>query len=314
MFSIIMPVYNGGKFIDEAIKSVFSQSFSDWELIIMDDGSKDNTQAVLEKYSQNEKIHIYTQKNQGVSVARNNAISKANGDYIVFLDADDIWFENHLAVMNELIGKYPDAGLYGTFTKCELVNGETIEECDFFKTHDETVYLEDFFLEYHKDKSAKMFTVITTCLSKEAVKKAGGFPVGCAIGEDLELSLRVAAYYPVVLTKRITAVYKKTNSTATKDISFDPDWRFFDTVRELYSDKEIPESKKENLKKVMQWFIMRRCRHYIIKGQKNKAWKSFFYIGKEKNLKKDKLINLVLLFLPVFVVRKIFKARWSGKA
>ena len=53
MFSIIMPVYNGGKFIDEAIKSVFLQSFSDWELIIMDDGSKDNTQEVLEKYSQN---------------------------------------------------------------------------------------------------------------------------------------------------------------------------------------------------------------------------------------------------------------------
>ena len=103
MFSVIIPVYNGEKFVEKAIESVFARSFSDRELIIVNDG---------------------------------------------------------------------------TFNAVEFVNGEKIEKCSFFEGREETVYLPDFFLEYHKDKSAKMFTVITTCFSAEAIKKWGGFPVG----------------------------------------------------------------------------------------------------------------------------------------
>lgn len=314
MFSVIIPVYNGEKFIDTAIHSVLAQTFSDWELIIVNDGSSDNTLQVLEKYAPCDKISVINQENQGVSAARNNGIANAKGSHIVFLDADDVWYPNHLAVMHRLITKYPTAGLYGTFTKAELVNGDEITECEFFKNRDTDVFLEDFFAEYHKDKSAKMFTVITTCISKVALTKTGGFPVGCKIGEDLELSLRVAAYFPVVLSKTVTAVYKKENSSATKDRSFDADWGFFDTVEELYQDNEIPEDKKENIKKVMQWFSMRRCRHYIIEHKKKEAWKVFLTSQKSACSKTDWIINLGLLILPSELVRRIFALRWRGKA
>ena len=314
MFSVIIPVYNGEKFIDNAISSVMSQTYSDYELIIVNDGSKDNTATVLEKYESNPKITVISQENGGVSKARNNGISHAKGSHIVFLDADDEWENYHLETMSKLIDKYPSAGLYGTFTRTELVNGDVISECNFFKDKEEAVFLDAFFEEYHKDKSAKMFTVITTCISAEAIKKAGGFPEGCAIGEDLELSLRVAAYYPVVLSRIITATYKKENSVATKDKSFDPDWKFFDTVEELYEDSSIPASKKENIRKVMGWFTMRRCRHYIIDGQKRKAYKAFLDIPKGSVSLKDKMINLVLLILPVELVRKIFATRWRRQA
>ena len=314
MFSVIIPVYNGEKFIDNAIGSVISQTYSDFEVIIINDGSKDNTAAVLDKYACNPKITVINQENGGVSKARNNGISHASGSHIVFLDADDVWEAHHLETMARLIEKYPSAGLYGTFTRTELVSGEVISECNFFKDKEEDVFLEDFFEEYHKDKSAKMFTVITTCISSEAMKKAGGFPVGCAIGEDLELSLRVAAYYPVVLSRIITATYKKENSVATKDKSFDPDWKFFDTVEELYSDSSIPSSKKENIRKVMGWFTMRRCRHYVIDGQKRKAYKAYLNIPKGSVSFKDKMISLVLLMLPVALVRKIFATRWRRQA
>lgn len=314
MFSIIMPVYNGEKFIDNAIKSILSQTVSDWELIIVDDGSYDNTLNILGEYSHVENMHIITQSNQGVSVARNNGMAEAKGSHIVFLDADDVWHKDHLEVMRDLILKYPSAGLYGTFTKAELVNGEEITECNFFKNRDDDVFLEDFFDEYYKDKSAKMFTVITTCISREALTKTGGFPVGCAIGEDLELSLRIAAYFPVVLSKKCTATYKKGNSTATRDKSFDADWGFFDTVEEIYNDEEIAAKKRENLKKVMQWFSMRRCRHYIIDGDKKRARKVYRETERRWISKKDRLINSVLLILPSAVVRKIFALRWRGKA
>ena len=306
MFSIIIPVYNGERFIGGAIDSVLAQSVTDWELIVVNDGSTDGTSQVLRKYADDGRIHVVTQKNAGVSAARNRGIAQASGSHLAFLDADDVWHPNHLEVMRELIDAYPDAGLYGTFTRTKLVNGKEITECAFFKGREETVYLEDFFEAYHNDKSAKMFTIITTCVSMRAMKKVGGFPVGTAIGEDLEVSLRVAAYYPVVLTSRSTATYIKENSSATKDRSFDPDWGFFDTVRELYDDREIPETKKENLKKVMQWFTMRRCRHYLIAGERKKAWEQYEQIGGDPSLKKDKRMTFLLLHLPTHLVQKLF--------
>ena len=314
MFSVIIPVYNGEKFIDNAIESVFAQTCNDWELVIVDDGSKDDTLSVLQKYESDPRVHIVSQPNAGVSAARNTAASHASGSHLAFLDADDVWHSDHLETMAELIDRYPSAGLYATFTRAELVNGNIIEECNFFKDKPQELILEDFFESYHKDKSAKMFTVITTCIRADAFKKAGGFPVGCKIGEDLELSLVVAAYYPVVLCAKATATYKKENSTATKDVSFDADWGFFHRVQALYSDETIPLQKRKNLQRVMEWFTMRRCRHYLIDGRRKEALAAYHSMDKSVVGKKDTLINAVLLALPGCVVKKVFELRWRGKA
>ena len=314
MFSVIIPVYNGEKFIEKAIESVFSQTVSDWELVIVNDGSSDGTLSVLEKFSENEKIKIISQPNSGVSVARNNGVKNSKGDYIAFLDADDVWHENHLEVMSNLSEKYPDAGLIGTFTRVELVNHDVITDCPYFKDKTQEVYLDDFFSQYHKDKSAKMFTVITTVVSREAFDKAGGFPEGCKIGEDLELSLVIAAYYPVVLSPLATATYKKENSTATKTESFDADWGFFEKVKNIYVDESIPNEKRENLKKVMEWFSMRRCRHYLIDGKRKAAWEIYRHMDKTAISKKDYFINTLLFALPNKIIITIFKLRWRGKA
>lgn len=314
MFSVIIPVYNGEKFIENAIKSVLEQTTSDWELIIVNDGSTDNTISVLKKYQDNEKIKIISQANSGVSVARNTGVKNSKGNYIAFLDADDVWHKNHLEVMQTLAGKYPDAGLIGTFTRVELVNHEIISECAYFKDKTQEVYLHDFFSEYHRDKSAKMFTIITTVVSREAFDKAGGFPAGCKIGEDLELSLAVAAYYPVVLSPIATATYKKENSTATKTKSFDPDWGFFERVQKIYIDDSISTEKRDNLKKVMEWFSMRRCRHYLIDGNRKAAREVHRRLDKVSVSKKDYFLNVLLFLLPGILVKKLFEARWRGKA
>lgn len=310
MFSVIIPVYNGAKFIDDAIKSVFSQTCSDFEIIVVNDGSTDNTAEVLSKYENTDKIRIIHKTNGGVSDARNAGMIAAKGEYFAFLDADDFWYENHLEVLSEMINNYPQAGLYATFAQINLEDGRQITTCPYFETHPETVYLENFFAEYHKDKTVKVFTTTATCISAKAYEKVGGFPVGCKIGEDLEHELRIAAYFPVAVTKRVTAVYEKRNSTATKDVSFDPDWGFLKTVDELYKDDEILPERKECLKLVMDWFKMRQCRHYVIDGRKKDAWKVFF----QKNTcsKKDLLINLILLLLPCRLVRAIFAARWRN--
>ena len=136
--------------------------------------------------------------------------------------------------------------------------------------------VDNFLEEYYMDKSAKMFTVITTCIPRHVFDKVGGFPVGCRIGEDLELSLRIAAYYPVALTGRATATYIKENSAATKENSFDPDWHFFDAVSELYKDTSIQKEKAREPSRLMRWFTMRRCRHYMIDGRRRGGMGAFW--------------------------------------
>lgn len=92
LVSIIMPSYNTGRFIRETIESVLAQSYSNWELIIVDDCSTDNTDDVVSKYFADERIHyIKNDKNSGAAVSRNRALQEAKGKWIAFLDSDDLW-------------------------------------------------------------------------------------------------------------------------------------------------------------------------------------------------------------------------------
>jgi glycosyltransferase involved in cell wall biosynthesis len=89
MVSIITPVYNAGKYIDDCIRSVISQSFSDWELIIVNDGSSDASKEIILSYNDS-RIRYFEQKNSGASIARNKALKEMRGNYFCFLDADDL--------------------------------------------------------------------------------------------------------------------------------------------------------------------------------------------------------------------------------
>ena len=106
MVSVIIATYNYGRYISQALQSLVDQTYNNWECIVIDDGSEDNTAAVLAEWvKKDQRISYYFQKNTGPSVARNNGISKATGQYILFLDADD-WFQKdklktHIAVFDK---------------------------------------------------------------------------------------------------------------------------------------------------------------------------------------------------------------------
>ena len=110
-FSVIIPLYNKAPYVTKAINSVLSQTFTDYELIIMDDGSTDGSFDVALKSIEGQiGCHIYRQANGGVSVARNNAVALSQGEYLCFLDADDWWEPTFLAEMNQFAVNYPKAG------------------------------------------------------------------------------------------------------------------------------------------------------------------------------------------------------------
>ncbi len=117
--SIITPCYNASKFIEETIKSVLSQTFTDWEWIITDDQSTDDSLEILKKYQDHRIIVQKTEKNSGAGHARNLSLKKASGRYITFLDADDFWEANFLQEMM-LFMKSKNAELaYSNYARCD---------------------------------------------------------------------------------------------------------------------------------------------------------------------------------------------------
>ena len=131
MISIIVPAYQAEKTIADAIRSVLAQSFQDWELIVIDDCSTDNTCGLLEELKKSlpretgEKIRlIKKQKNTGVSESRNLGAEMAQGDWIAFLDSDDLWATDKLAKQMQLLTRHPDAGILFTGSAFIRGNGE----------------------------------------------------------------------------------------------------------------------------------------------------------------------------------------------
>lgn len=111
LISVVIPLYNKAHTIVNTLNTVIRQTYRDYEVIIVNDGSTDDGVAVIEKHFKDSRIRIVNQENAGVSVARNRGVDEAKGEYVAFLDADDEWHPGYLAAMVELINKFPQAGL-----------------------------------------------------------------------------------------------------------------------------------------------------------------------------------------------------------
>ncbi len=182
--SIIIPTYNDAIHIENAIKSIFNQSFKDFEVILIDDGSTDNTKDVLESYIKSNSIIYLYQNNKRQSFAKNNGISIARGEYIAFLDSDDEWIDkDKLKIQVEFLDKNPEYILVGT-------NGIVIDE-NKNKIMDYTVPETDLLIR----KSILLknpFIQSSVVIRKDILNKAGLFLVTEHINaEDYNLWLRV---------------------------------------------------------------------------------------------------------------------------
>ncbi len=124
--SVIIATYNRTHFVCEAIESVLNQTFPDFEIIVIDDGSIDNTKQVLEKYAS--RIQYIFQENKGRAEARNTGIKNAKCEYIAFLDDDDIWLPNKLEKQVIFLDSHPDIELVYTFTEVINEQGRLLEE------------------------------------------------------------------------------------------------------------------------------------------------------------------------------------------
>lgn len=146
-FSVIIPTYNRAKFLDRTIQSVLNQSEQDFELIIVDDGSTDNTKELVSKYiTQHKHISYVYQENKERAVARNKGLTRAQGQYAVFLDSDDFFYPNHLEVLKMKIKANPHIRVFATKSE-RLKNGVKLIPSSLSKKKEGLYIYRDFLQE-----------------------------------------------------------------------------------------------------------------------------------------------------------------------
>ena len=199
-FSIIIPLYNKEKFIENTIQSVLGQSFEDFELIVVNDGSTDKSLELVNKLK-DKRIKTYSISNAGVSKARNFGIQKATSKLIVFLDADDLWKNNHLQELYKLRKAHPHCGLYAMGYTKKFDNADPIH-AHYFGLEKHSGVVDDFFLSSIVDCIAWTSALM---VPKIVFQKLGGFNEGLKTSEDTEMWIRIALNYPVAFCWKMTA-------------------------------------------------------------------------------------------------------------
>jgi glycosyltransferase involved in cell wall biosynthesis len=183
-FSIIIPTYNRASLISKAINSLLAQTYSNWELIVIDDGSKDNTQAVVAAFNDNRINYIY-QKNSERSAARNNGIRNAKGTYICFLDSDDYYLQNRLELLYTYLKhhNFPVAFHYTGM----VIDGNGTLSTRKEKKPGQNIYDHLAVSVIHSQQ---------VCIHRSILEQFQ-YDINFHIGEDMELWLRIAEKYKI---------------------------------------------------------------------------------------------------------------------
>jgi len=208
-FSVIIPLYNKAPYVATAIDSVLAQSFTDYELIIMDDGSKDDSYVIASKSIEGrQNCHLYRQKNAGVSMARNNSVAISTGNYLCFLDADDWWDPCFLEEMSKLMDAFPDAGIYGTnYTIVNETKRKTRVAQIGVEEGFEKGYI-NYCLAYAKTMYMPLWTG-AVCIPRKVFDEMKGFPKGVKLGEDFILWVSIALKHNVAFLNKPLAYYNQ---------------------------------------------------------------------------------------------------------
>ncbi|MEP5340496.1 MAG: glycosyltransferase [Algibacter sp.] len=281
-FSIIIPLYNKEDYIVETLKSVLNQSFTNFEIIIIDDGSTDNSLKKIKPLIDN-RFKIINQENFGPSHARNKGIKEALGNYITLLDADDLWYKNHLLELKKLIYTFPKSGLFCNNYEISY-NKNIIKPATFNFNHDnKLLIIKDYFSSSIINSIAWTSSV---AFKKEIFNKIGKFNLSLRTGQDIDLWIRFALHYKVAFNPKITMRYHnfKTNSLSKSEFNDD---RYM-----LINNYKIEELKNISLKlylDINRYAVALRCKmnNEIVLYKKLKSEINFSNL----NLKQKTLLN-----------------------
>lgn len=295
-FSIIIPLFNKEKHILETLDHVWSQNFSDFEVIVVNDGSTDRSLEKVKSVSDS-RLKLFSIENEGVSHARNYGISKATSDLIVFLDADDFWLDHHLLDLKDLFENFPDCGMY--CKAYDKKDGSVMIPSKFKTIPTDTLWkgvIKDYF------KSSVINSIAWTSavmIPKSIFEKVGYFNEDYNSGEDTDLWIRIALKFPVAFSNKVSAIHNLDSDHKITDQSL--------SARSHIDFNSFQNQEKTNtsLKTYLDLNRYSVAIQYKLEGNKLLAEAAFKPIDKNNLSALQKL----LFSLPNFIIRQLLTSR-----
>ena len=266
--SVVIPLYNKAAYIRRALDSVLAQTFVDFELIVIDDGSTDASPEIVRQY-RDARIRLIGQKNAGVSATRNRGVAEAKNEWVAFLDSDDEWKPGFLAKVVELMQKYPAAGLVGTAYEYSDAPGP----CPGAKLLASQGFCEGLLTNYFAVAPAG----IPFCSSSVAVRNGvfqatGGF-TGVWGGEDPDLWLRMAIQYPIAYSPDVLAVYHRGMAEQYSNLDRpEPYPPAAESARRLDAEGRIPADIRGDVLEYVHRLLLWHVEWLLTAGQRREAW------------------------------------------
>ena len=191
-FSVVIPLYNKQSYIQDTLRSAMDQTFEDYEIIVVNDGSTDDSLRCVQEVADG-RVRIINQENAGVSCARNTGVLEAKGEFIAFLDADDLWQPDHLEILDQLTERYPESGFFVTAYRV-LLSPEKARDSVILPQQQGC--LDSYWLTL--DWAYDFVNSSIVAIRRKTLIDAGLFRIGERLGQDLDMWTRVARMNPKV--------------------------------------------------------------------------------------------------------------------
>jgi len=301
--SVVIPLYNKGPYIVRALNSVLFQTFQDFEVIVVDDGSTDDGAAIVRGFGDS-RIHLIQQGNQGVSAARNRGVSAAKAELIATLDADDEWMPKHLEIIIRLRDKFIDAGAYATSYIIQEQNGRKRKPDYKALPHPPWEgIIPSYFLSAALGHYPLNSSVL--CIKREVFWEMGGYPIGVSYGEDADLWGKIAIHYPIAFSWEIGAIYHWDDQNRACIRIFPLEMEpFVISGQDAILKHDVPQGIMEDLLEYIHSLELARAQRNILMGRSIQAQEILLHCN-TKLFKKWKILLYVLTLSPLWIYIKI---------
>lgn len=293
MFSVVIPYYKKRQYIERCIEAVLSQTFQNFEIIVVDDGSQDDiAELISNKYAN--KITLIQQSNQGVSAARNAGIAKAKNEYIAFLDADDYWSENYLALAASVIAKEGNIKMVGCYyTRNKEVVVGTAATLDY--------HLIENYFEKQVFKNT-LFTSSSSIIHRSFFENNPGFNPTIKRGEDLDVWFRtVASGGKIAYINNPLVYYSDEDIHQATNKNFDFKYSILSLMADDYLNPNVPQE----LQRFAPIFVRKKIFPYFFDAINHEQAKSTLY-----KLGYGNFFSRIIYNLPFCLGEKISNSKW----
>lgn len=278
-FSVVIPLYNKEKHINRAINSVLNQRFQAAEIVIVDDGSTDNSANEVQKFKGDRRIRLIRQNNFGVSAARNKGVSEASYEMIAFLDADDEWKPDFLLQILRLYNNFPDCGAYATaYDIIEQNEKKCVPYIIGIPPAPWIGIIPNLFRMMQYDLPFSSSSVV---MPKSIFEEMNGFPKGIKRGEDKILWVRLGMKYPIAYSPSCLAIYHREATNRACNI-FDPESQASDLIDKMIENQEVPPTLLGDITDYNSLLKIQRAQELVKEGEAKLARNILYSIKKNR--------------------------------